>query len=1296
MNVIIRWRQGSTTTDITTRVISYEREQHICSGIATINLVLYSNDAPDFHTWDRITIWEEGNRKGYYWINEVSTNTKGELLLSCQDGSKRLIDYFVTESYYIDYDSYTRGWIVQFLEEAGVTYQFDVESDGVLISNNTTLGPASAYEIIQTLLQMSGWYFYFDSDNICHIGTLTLNANDPTVTLSGSTILSFKGTKDDKMLRNRAVVWGNGSQDDGWVFADLQESSPWTSSANDVRTVVLSNGAVRSTTVAYQLARRMLDEFNRITYVKVLDVAGEVNVELGNVIRVNTRYFKGEAMITSLGSSVSKGGLITHITLDERCPRLFAYYGYEGFVYIGTKDVGVWRKHLGEGDWAAFTTGLDEFQVNDLIIKSGVYACAAGQHGYINTDSKTADWHVYNHAGFVDADGISWPNLSVNCLACDIDEATHHIYFGYTVLPEISEPLGLHRAWIDEVDTEGTFVKRIQIYLDLEKDDFELVDIDKHGTNTTATAIAPANYAPDDLLFGRRICCPTNFPTGEVNTLGVTPGDYNNCLMFVGGAVANCSSLVAEGTTILTTAQNQLHLYSFDEDDNIYHIFRYMPIPFYNYSASEGLRMRVAYWDSVYDSAGNERTTRNINIVDVTLLDYGTGNQIRLYNYVVSAPPVEYPVQKDYCSVVTNSPITLYGYQTIDGFTLQLGHRVLVNGQTDPKENGTWVVTGTDWVRSGDTFDYGAYYPITSGDTYGDTVWILNSEVGVDIVVGESDIHFSQTLEILSEGVSLVSDSLTDFDEGYSKIQLTNLVMRDGVVYIEWKASYGDITDCFIGVYNGGLVKDGYAQLVGNVISPWRWESPLLGCGYGTMIVRFYIEVNNYPPPNTPHTGSVTAFIYQFAPDGSVNIVRSPLATASDAGLGDWQIYHHPLHGVDSGGARGVYLGGTLEGGYFIPYIRFNALLSAASSWQNPPGLEPIEYNFIRGLGVLRCSDGEIITDFTSTSDTAYPTEDFDYGTVQPVVGRGDAVFIYAQGQIWNSISQLQTGQLVHWNGAISGQTDDLDGGFYCSDTPGVIYKESHGGGVIAELRRCTGLYGMDTTPGNGFVLTNSCFISQNPGNPGGYFISKVLREFILQGMDLCYLIKDKEDTISLVDFDLYKMHTEENKGTLMSFTTPPSLIDHSLYSGYTLLEPQEHLKIYDINYQKTVIAARVNDLRAFDAYSNMVTASGVVVNSGRGKFILTAGRDGTLQYVTSTHPTHWYTLAENLTTLGNTEYNKVETSNYYYPPHLFATMSGTGLPEFFERLTGVTQFTDYTSGMPSSEVTVIRLDDRI
>lgn len=100
------------------------------------------------------------------------------------------------------------------------------------------------------------------------------------------------------------------------------------------------------------------------------------------------------------------------------------------------------------------------------------------------------------------------------------------------------------------------------------------------------------------------------------------------------------------------------------------------------------------------------------------------------------------------CRVATTSNVDLAGDETIDGVNLDDGDRVLVAFQTDPTENGIYVVdesSGGGWTRAADlaaaALAGGSLVVVREGDTYADSLWLCTDVAGDD-VVDSDDLTF--------------------------------------------------------------------------------------------------------------------------------------------------------------------------------------------------------------------------------------------------------------------------------------------------------------------------------------------------------------------------------------------------------------------------------------------------------------------------------------------------------------------------------------------------------------------------
>lgn len=110
---------------------------------------------------------------------------------------------------------------------------------------------------------------------------------------------------------------------------------------------------------------------------------------------------------------------------------------------------------------------------------------------------------------------------------------------------------------------------------------------------------------------------------------------------------------------------------------------------------------------------------------------------------------------------ISTSNITLNGPQTIDGVAVDANDRVLVAGQSDPKDNGIYIVQTGAWTRADDLPAGSAaaniYLFIEEGDDNADTGWVCTNNTGSD-EVDEDGLTF---VKFSSAGVIEAGQGLT-------------------------------------------------------------------------------------------------------------------------------------------------------------------------------------------------------------------------------------------------------------------------------------------------------------------------------------------------------------------------------------------------------------------------------------------------------------------------------------------------------------------------------------------------------
>jgi trimeric autotransporter adhesin len=149
------------------------------------------------------------------------------------------------------------------------------------------------------------------------------------------------------------------------------------------------------------------------------------------------------------------------------------------------------------------------------------------------------------------------------------------------------------------------------------------------------------------------------------------------------------------------------------------------------------------------DQTGSDivvRSSGSFSAKQITLSDLPTtNNQVATKGYVdgmACGITVKTPVL-----LYSGSNITLSGNQSIDGIMTVDSNRVLVNGQTNPIENGIYVANTSAWTPAADmpigSDPQGSYAVVSSGATKAGFSYITSSEgkVGTDPVVF---VEFSQ------------------------------------------------------------------------------------------------------------------------------------------------------------------------------------------------------------------------------------------------------------------------------------------------------------------------------------------------------------------------------------------------------------------------------------------------------------------------------------------------------------------------------------------------------------------------
>jgi hypothetical protein len=435
MNIQVTWNG----TDVTTELITYTREGNICSGITVCNFVL-AHTGRNYNPYNTMVVYEGGIKKGTYFISNIEiSETEHTVTLATQDITKQLSDYYIAESYEIIEPSYSKYWIEKFLTEAQISYTFDVAGDGSIMSNNDVLGMQPAIEAITKLVQMSGWYYYSDANNVLHIGKLEKNPSNYRFYVEADEVIQFSFHKDDKMLRNRSVVWGaTNPATKQWAFADVRVRTGYETSSSDWRSTLVVNSHIENKASATAIANTFLKEMRNATEVKTVVCAGYFDFSLGDTIFVQTPKWNGNGLITSYSVTAESESFTTTFILDERCPRMFGYYSYDGYVYVSTAGAGVWRKPLQYTHvWENYSDGLTDLNIIDLSINNGIFSCVSNTGKLFTRSIIDAAWIPFSQPTFYNY-VTNEPVSGVVCTSCSVDKFNNHVYATFAAMSGVS------------------------------------------------------------------------------------------------------------------------------------------------------------------------------------------------------------------------------------------------------------------------------------------------------------------------------------------------------------------------------------------------------------------------------------------------------------------------------------------------------------------------------------------------------------------------------------------------------------------------------------------------------------------------------------------------------------------------------------------------------------------------------------------------------------------------------------------------------------------------------------------
>jgi len=518
-----RFQLNWISTDITEDVILYKRTSSICEGIKAIAIDLLDTSR-GFGSWDALTLWEDGNKIGKFYIEDIVTKHDGTISISAQDNSFRLQRNFENRTWNPGWVSNAKYWISLWLDRAGVNYNFTASGSGSTTNKNSTFGNAFTWEMIMPLLQQSGWYMIFDENDVLQIGELDVDTKSVSETFDETDITEISYIRNDKTARNKVIVWGGRDlATDTWITGSAEANADWQIDNNDDRTVVISSNAIRNYGSAYTTANNTLNDVIEISKEKTLKVTGYRNRAIGDLVHVTSRVYNGDGLITDLEVTANNvGGYVSTYTLDRQCPRLFAYFSWDGYVYAGTVGGGVYRKPFEVNSWSSYNSGLTNLNIEDLYIKDGIFACVTGDGYAYKSTTALGYWTKLSHGQLTDTDDNVYEEEDVIAKACAIDNSGT-IIVGYTH-PE------LDISWMVHFNVYSGITRTAQVIVE-EEVEFPIGDLDNNGEITLIGTEGEGLVAVEEVYVdGLTICRNvwTEYSTETIHRRPVAKASINN------------------------------------------------------------------------------------------------------------------------------------------------------------------------------------------------------------------------------------------------------------------------------------------------------------------------------------------------------------------------------------------------------------------------------------------------------------------------------------------------------------------------------------------------------------------------------------------------------------------------------------------------------------------------------------------------------------------------------------------------------------------------------------------------
>jgi hypothetical protein len=300
-----------------------------------------------------------------------------------------------------------------------------------------------------------------------------------------------------------------------------------------------------------------------------------------------------------------------------------------------------------------------------------------------------------------------------------------------------------------------------------------------------------------------------------------------------------------------SVVQNLLPVQAYFSVDGTFQTFIGQGLPFYATvnPIQSGLQITSSTIDSTTIGATTPSTGvfTNIGTTTGTISTTPSGNtDIANKFYVDTVAQGLGP--KAACSVGTTANITLSGLQTIDGYSVTAGQRVLVKNQTNSAENGIYVASASAWTRATDMDVWsevaGAYTVLLNGTSNADTGWVCTASASGTIGVtampwvqfsGNATYFAGTGLTLASNTFSITNTGVTAASVGSASKTLTATVNAQGQLTALADTNIAiSASQTTSGTFSSSLLSGSYTGITGvGTLTAGTWNASTITVPYG-------------------------------------------------------------------------------------------------------------------------------------------------------------------------------------------------------------------------------------------------------------------------------------------------------------------------------------------------------------------------------------------------------------------------------------------------------------------------------